>query len=461
VRFQKLPRVLIAILIVGTFVLASQMADYGIAFASAVVFALSVLLACRSCYILRITRVSIASFWYLTYLAMIFFPSFVIYSDQYGLYRDRYLFAVESVLITVPLGWWFASWVWGFSRAEIDSFYDSPIIYKTSERVFTRRVWVLLVMCLALTVAYMHEVKTIPLFYLIKHPGEAAELALLREESFKLLDSHLTYLYYIARQVFFPLLILVALGAYLELRNRKWLFTFALAGVCGVLFASLSLAKGPVALIFLASAMFYYFYKQGKPSRKIIAVLLILIFAFPVAVVTYISSSDSPAASMAVASIGYRLFYLPAEVLYYYFEVFPGHIPYLHGRGTDKVAKLLGEPYFDTPNTVGVYAYPQGLESISANAAFIADLNADFGLWGVLLGGVFTGVIMQSMQIYVLRRPKTAATLAILSFLMVVFWFLNSTSLPIVLASDGAVLALAVGWYFDRSEGLLLAPVRA
>src|SRR5690349_11718552 len=119
------------------------MADYGIAFASAVVFASSVLLARRSCYILRITRVSIASFWYLTYLAMIFFPSFVIYSNQYGLYRDRYLFAVESVLITVPLGWWFASWVWGFARPEIDVFYESPIVYETSERVFTRRVWVL------------------------------------------------------------------------------------------------------------------------------------------------------------------------------------------------------------------------------------------------------------------------------------------------------------------------------
>ena len=454
-RNRKVVRAIVSLAMIGTFVLALQTAGMPIAVASCMVFLLSAFLVKRSCYVLDLRRISVTSFWYLTYLAMIFFPSFVIYYNQDGHYRDVYLFAVESVLITVPLGWLWADWLWDFNRVEIDRFYQLPIVEAVGENRLSRRVWILLLFCMILVVAYIREVRTIPLLYLLRHPGEAAELALLREEAFKLLDSRLEYFYYLARQVFFPLLILVALGAYLEVRSRGWFFTLAIAGTTGLAFAAFSLAKAPVALIFLAGGIFYYLYKQGQPSRKIVAALLILIFLFPVVVITYatsVSSADSGTTWLVAAAIGSRLFYVPAEVLYYYFEVFPKHIPYLHGRGTEKLAKLLGVPYFDTPNAVGVYAYPQGLESISANAAFVADLNADFGLWGVLLGGLLAGGIMQSMQVYVLRRTKTITTLAMFSFLMVVFWFLNSTSLPTVLASDGAVLALAAGLYFDRPQ---------
>lgn len=67
------------------------------------------------------------------------------------------------------------------------------------------------------------------------------------------------------------------------------------------------------------------------------------------------------------------------------------------------------------------------------------------------MGGLMAGFIMQSAQIYTIRRRKTIGTLALFAFLIVIFWFLNSTSLPIVLVSDGAILSAVVAWYFDRS----------
>ena len=442
-------------------VLAEQVAGLAVSLATVLVLVASLLLVRKSCLLFTFKRLSVTSFWYLSYLAMIFVPSFVVYDYQEGLYRGRYLFAVETVLLTVPLGWSLANWLWSFNPTEIDTFYRRPVELGSVENGLLGRSWVLLIACLMLTVAYVIEVRTIPLLYLIRHPGDMMEVALLREESFKTLNSHLSYLYYWCRGTFYPFLILVSMGAYLETRTWKWLCTLLVASISGVLFAAFAVAKSPVALIVLVAAVFYYVYKQGHINRKTIAVMLILVFLFPVAVITYASSSESTTALLVMGAIGYRLFYIPAEVVYYYFEVFPHRIPYLHGRGIDKLAKLLNEPYFDTANMVGTYAYPFGLESVSANAAFISDLNADFGMWGVVLGGFIAGLIMQSMQIFVVRRRKTITTVALFSFLMVTFWFLNSTSLPVVLMSDGVILSVVLAWYLDRPKHAGLVAARA
>ncbi|MFY9732558.1 MAG: hypothetical protein WAK24_18270, partial [Candidatus Acidiferrales bacterium] len=69
----------------------------------------------------------------------------------------------------------------------------------------------------------------------------------------------------------------------------------------------------------------------------------------------------------------------------------------------------------------------------------------------VILGGVLAGFIMESIQIYLFRRRKTVVSLAVSAFLMVAFWNLNSTSLPVVLASNGALLALVLGWALEKS----------
>jgi oligosaccharide repeat unit polymerase len=458
---KKTIRVILGLVMVATFVLATELAGVFIASATCFVLLLSALLAKRSSDLLDVRHISITSFWYLSYLGMIFFPAFFVYYFQEGPYRDAYLFAIVSVLLTVPLGWSIATWLAAFNREEVKSFYEAELVEGPPGGDLMLRCWLLLLVCLALAFAYVREVKTIPLLYLIKNPGDAIEVAFLREESFKTLDSHLTYFYYLVRGTFYPVLIAVVMGAYFEFRGKFWFFTVAVSFTSGLIFAALTAAKSPVALIVLVVSIYYYVYQHGRLSRKSIAILLILVLLFPIAVLSYASHSDSVTTVMILGAIAYRLFYMPAEVVYYYFEIFPSHIPYQYGRGTDKLAKLLGEKYFDVPNVVGTYAYPRGLESVSANAAFMAPFYADFGWWGVLLGGVFAGFIMQSAQIYVLRRRKTIGTLALFAFLMVIFWFLNSTSLPIVLLSDGAVLSITVVWYLDRPTQGGLVPVRA
>ena len=439
-----------AILLVAAVVLSQVYAGTLFMVVSCLILLSSAFLTEKCFDLFDFRRLTIGTFWYLSYLVMIFFPAFFVYANQPGPYRSRYLFCVESVLVTVPIGWWIASDHFNFRKEETERYFARPIENVDSRPRLYRRLRVFLLVLLILTGLYLREAGTVPLFYLFRHPGDYMQLVLLREDSFKLLQSPLKYLYGVARGVGYPLLILVYLGALLQYGKKKWGALFAVSLVMGVFFAALSLAKAPVAVIFLTLAIFWYLYKGGTISRKVVVASLVLVFLFPLGVVLGISPTGATL-SMAVVGTGNRVFYDPADEIYYYFEVFPSHVPYLNGRSIGKLSSLLGEPYFDTPNYVGLYQNPHGVESTNANAGFIADLNADFGMWGVVVGGLLAGAIMQSIQIYIFRRRKTVVSLSMFAFLIVAFWYLHLVSLPVVLASNGAILVLVIGWLLERS----------
>jgi len=273
-------------------------------------------------------------------------------------------------------------------------------------------------------------------------------LSLLREDSFKLLTSSLKYAFYLARGLLFPFLILTSLGYFISTRRKQWLVAFLFALLSGLFFASLSIAKSPVAAIILVMVLFVYYYRRGAINYKYVAVAAIVIFSFPLFISLAVGGQEVTFAS-SLQGLGYRLIYGPSEVVYYHFEVFPAHLPYLHGRSIGMVSKLFGLNYVDVPNLVGLYANPNNIESISFNGAFISDMYANFGWAGVLGGGVLTGAIMQAFHIFLVRRRKTVCSIATYCFLVFTFWFLHSTSLTVVLASDGAVAVLALLWLFD------------
>jgi hypothetical protein len=292
-------------------------------------------------------------------------------------------------------------------------------------------------------------VDTIPLLYLWRNPGDFWQLALLREDSFKLMDSPFLYAFYVLRSVVFPFLVIVSLGMYLQTKTKLWRNLFVGTTAAAVFYCSLSAAKLPVAAIVALIGFLIYYYRAGLITRRAVVVLLIIMLIFPLGVI-WIGYQGLTDLGDAFYAIGDRLFYLPSEVVYFYFEVFPSQHKYLQGRSIDKFARLMGWAPFDTPNYVGVYAYPEGLETVSANGAFLADLNADFGMPGVLLGGILTGFVMEWFHIYAVRRRKTVIAIALYSFLTYSFWILNSSSLPIVLASNGTILVLLISWWFDK-----------
>lgn len=455
-----------AALVISVFFIARATAGGTIAFLSVLCVGLSFIVSRQTCEVFVFRRITITSFWYVTYLAMILLPAFWVYADQDGAYRGRYLFAVESVLITVPLGWKLACFLSGFRKSETELFFRKPVSELRYADALRRRYLLCLGLAAVFTILYFRDVSTIPLVYLFHNPGDYLVLANLREDSLKLLNSPFTYFYYVTRGVLYPFLILVSLGCYLQERASRWRWMFGVTGCLGLLFASLSLAKSPVAAIFAMIGFFWYFYRGGRVGFRVVATLVICVLLFPIGVILSVSYGTNVSLLDALRGIGTRMFYMPASVVYYYFEVFPIHVGYLHGASIAKLAWLLGWRYFDTAAYVGQYAFLGSVQSVIANGAFIGDLNADFGLSGVLLGGILTGWVMQAFHIFVVRKEKTVHMVACYAFLVFAFWLLNSTSLPIVLASNGALLVVVMARWLERRphsasrNALASAPVR-
>jgi hypothetical protein len=436
------------LVIISTFLVADYVVGTGAALACSAAMLISALLHIKVGSPFQVRRVTIRSFWFLSYLAMIFFPGFFTYSIELDPFRRSFLIAIVSVVITVPLGFVLASWFCKFHESETDAFFLKPLEANADPAGVLPLVSALLGVGFVLLVLYLRQVGTVPLFYLLKHPGDYYKLMFLREDSFKLLNSPLMYAFYLARGLLFPFLITVSFGYFLWTRHKQWLNAFLIAGASGIFFASLSLAKTPVAVIFLVLALFAYYYRHGSFSYKFVLFSSAIIFAFPL-LVMYGVAQDKVGLGTLLQALFDRLILGPSWDVYSYFEFFPAHRAYLHGASTHALASLFGMPVVNSANLVGLYQEPYGLGSINANGAFISDLHADFGLAGVLIGGVLTGVTMQLFHIYLVRRRKTVVTIATYAFLVYAFWLLNSMSLPPILASGGALPVLGLLWLVD------------
>ncbi|MGA2587827.1 MAG: O-antigen polymerase [Candidatus Aminicenantales bacterium] len=397
-------------------------------------------------------------FWW-TYVTMIFAPSFFVFANHVHPAKSHYFLSVMSVLLTVPLGVAAMNIMTNFRKNEIKEFWDKPVQGTTAGVSFALVYALILAAAIGLIILYIREVKSIPLFYMIRNPGSYPELLQLREESFKLLNSPFSHAYFVFRGLVFPFLVLFALGNFLISRQRKWLIFFLVSLGFGLFYAALSTAKMPVAAILLMSLLFYVFFK-GRVKRKFYVTAVILLLVWPVVVILSLQFGQGVTTGRALLSIGQRLFYYPTEDIYYYFEYFPYQHDYLHGRSMGKIAWLTGQEYFDTPNTIGRYAHPEFVETINMNAGFIGDLNADFGIPGVLAGGILAGLIMQGIQIYLCRRRKTILTMVLFVFITYTFWLLHSMSLPVVLLSNGVVFVFILVWLVNLTSRFLSAAAK-
>lgn len=402
-------------------------------------------------------RLSIPSFFLVSYVIMIYLPAFVVYGEQPDPTRTIYLFAVQSVLLTVPLGIWAANVAARYSKRENDRFYASPMV-APADTSAAYHVALLMFLASALVMAvYFSELEfgRIPLVYMFTDPGDVDMLQSLREESFKLFDprwntassSLMFYAFLFLRTLLFPFLIVIAFGYFLCTRRRDWMWLFILSAAFGGFYAAASIARAPLAALVMRVMFVYYLFRGGNMGRRATTTLLGLMLAFPVLVTTM--AYGSKGIMDALTRVAKRFTYTPADDLYVYFEMFPNHVAYQYGGTLLKpVLKLFELPYFYIENQVFLYQFPNGLLTGHANAAFISNLHADFGPPGVVLGGFLIGALMQGVQIWLARKPKTVVNVAIFAFMMYAFWVLNFGSITSVLGTNGVLPVMVLAWGF-------------
>jgi oligosaccharide repeat unit polymerase len=455
---------LAVIFVVGTLGLVAGLAFipdeyWGLFVGSAAVLALSLWLMHLALGRFDIYRITFPTFWFIGYLASIWIPSFIIFfgitPEHYGwqirlpeLYT--YTIAVQSVLITAPTGILLANWMLGFRESGIRQYFDTPV---QEEAVSPLAFAVFFGCAVVMVLFYLSDLRTIPVIELLRDPGDYQYLADIREESFSGLSSPLLYFYSVLREAIFPFLVAVALGSYLHRRRVVWAFLLASSFTVAILFASISTARGPVATIFLVLCVFYYVFRSGKISRRWIVGAPILVLAFPFAV--NILKSSNTGLWDSLQNLVIRLFYGPAYVAYVYFEVVPMEVGFQHGATIGKLSWLLGMRHFNMGLYVLLHIYPDAPLSGGAGGAFFADFYANWGMPGVLLSGLLLGFVLQAVQIFIMRRRKTVASLAAYAFLYYAFWMTTSRPLPTVLLSTGVLFVIPLWGAISLASGVL------
>ena len=404
---------------------------------------------------LHLRRLTLPAVWFLSYVTMVALPAFVVVADKDTKYVGPYLLGVFSALLAVPVGMLIVNAATGFNPREVERFFAASIAPEPPVAEETAAYVLILTGALVLTAGYLIETPVIPLLYLIRNPGSAAVLIGLREESFKLLDSPLLYFYSVLRNVVYPFLIMVSLGYYLTSRQVRWLAIFSITAAVGLFYAAITIAKLPVAVIVLTLVLFVYLYVGGRVSLRAALIGMAAVFVFPVAVLTVSLSGFDVSLWFILKAMFNRLFYLPAEILYNYFVIVPDVLPYQLGGTVGRFRWVLGEPEFDMSNYVFTYMFPERIESGTAPAAFLGYLHADFGLVGILLGGAVVGIILQTIQVGLTRRPKTVVTLAAYAYLMWLAWKLNMESFPQTLLSGGIVVIYLLMGLLRLTQGFL------
>jgi ABC-type multidrug transport system fused ATPase/permease subunit len=401
------------------------------------------------------TRLSIVSFFYVSYIPMIYLPAFVVFGGLTDPARWTFLIGVQGVLLMVPLGVGAMNLIARYSRGEDNRFYAGPMVVPGNTTVEYHVAMTIFIVSALVTVAYFSQLQfeRIPLVYMFAHPNDVDRLQGLREESFKLFDprwnttssSLLFYGFLFLRTLLFPFLILFALGYFLSTRERRWFVLFVVSLLLGGFYAAASIARAPLAAIVMRIMFFYYVFRHGAMGRRMTTGLVAAMLAFPVFVTAFAYGSAGMAD--AFLRVGKRFFYTPADDLYVYFEIFPRHVDYQYGGTLIKpILKLFELPYFYIENYVYLYQFPNGVETGHANAAFLSNLHADFGLVGVFAGSLLIGMLMQAVQIQIARQRKTVLSVATFAFMMYAFWVLNFGSITSVLGTNGVVAVLLMAW---------------
>jgi oligosaccharide repeat unit polymerase len=406
------------------------------------IFVVSIILMHLAIGVLWFKRITIPGAFYLTYLFMIFIPAFYVYQDHPGDARDVYIIGVVSVLITVPLGIIFVNYLYNFKRAEINYYFTSSPVVKSTVNTFPA-IFLVSAFTIFFTLYYFYQLPSIPIIEMIQGGGTPESLTISREQSFKLIDprwggTNLFYVYLFNRTLVFPVLILVTLGYYLYTKEKRWLYLFILVLSVGGFYAISQLSRAPIAAIIMRIFVFLLLFNRGHLNLKKIIIGFFLILAYPVMVTN--SYVDDRTVLEAIEAVFIRMTYTPARDLYYYFEIFPTHHEYLHGETLIKpFLKLLELDYFYIENFVALYISPGGVQSAHANAAFLSNLNADFGLLGVFFGGFIIAMIMQWIQIKILRKEKNIYNMTIFAFILYAIWVLNFGSITSVLLVNGVI----------------------
>jgi len=170
--------------------------------------------------------------------------------------------------------------MWRILKGEIENVENDNVFYEIIVVIFSISILIFL--------GYLLRVNEIPLFELLKNPGNSTKFFYMREDALKILQMTKIerYLFHWLRSLFIPFGIIGSLFLFSSYRKQKYKFLFISFFVFGLIINTLTLEKSPIASLFLSIAA-YIFLKREKVKPSLIFTLIFITLAGPL-LISYI-----------------------------------------------------------------------------------------------------------------------------------------------------------------------------
>jgi oligosaccharide repeat unit polymerase len=381
-------------------------------------------------YLFDIKLFQLSGFTVISYVFMLLLPSPWVYADHPNLRRDNYLVIVIISLLLTVIGCILCSGLFfklsGFKNKSKKWLNQKTITMSIIDKCY---VFVLLIFSIVILIAYIRELKALPILQAISGQYTSLLLAQSREDAFKLFESPIKKgVGYVSRLIF-PLVTTVLLVKIGESGKKNiWTFIFILSFMCNIFLASITLAKSPVATLLIQLFSSWFLLKKQKLSILLSSMVISVSLFFPVFVISA-SSNFTISIYNIFTAIFVRLAYTPSKVLLAYADYFSNN-EYLWGKTLPIIAKYFLGGHVWIENIIGLRYFASGIESISANVGYPGYFWADFGWVGVIMGSLSAGFLLQLIQLTIYSLPKSPFTITLFAFAINRCFYLSSASFP-------------------------------
>ncbi len=390
------------------------------------------------------------------YTVIIAIPAIYISGTLEETVRDNYSAAVVSFYFVYPLGLLIGDILAPIKETRFGKVYVEEKTKKELS-VNVRLLYGLTAFSLILFLFYMLKAKTAPFLELVFNPGDAAKYALMREGAFKTLNMSRIeqYLFSWNRSLLVPI---IAVITTFYIREKKTFSRYAIGAMIlsyGFFVNIITLEKAPAASLFITILVAIYLSRK-KRNVKLILYGIVISFIIPLSIYYLLQFGRDDIWRVIFLSLLLRLFIMPAQALSWYFIIFPQIHEFLLGRSSQLFSWLHVEGTFPVSNYVMKIWWNNPTTTGFANAIYMGNYWADFGIYGVLIAHLFFGFILHLTYAAMVNASKYSIDLKYIigvAIAVPIFTFgFFSSNFTILYITRGLIVWLAFLFYLNKKQ---------
>jgi oligosaccharide repeat unit polymerase len=339
--------------------------------------------------------------------------------NDYSAANMKYIIALNLGMLIHVLVYSLTAHFYGFNfKKEMDAYVHRPIRSPIGPEILFRSYFIIaLLICAGVSLQYLSRLPSIPLVEMIKHPSTRDLLAQSREAATTGFEGKY-HRYQFFFGLFLPILTIIAFARFYVRRTGFWKWMFIFSTLFCIFMHFEDLQKSPV-VFYLSSMVFTLLILWKKFSYKALTIFSLVMLGLLMLMYFFIMGIVYGGSSRLVEMITMRLFFAQTRGTMVMFQVIPGVHDFFYGTTFPNPGHLL--PY--EPFVLTKYIYykmmGRGIVEGTAPCTYYMDFYANFG-YAAMIASMFIGAfIIQWMQIFFLRKPKTLILFATYCFLII------------------------------------------